>query len=592
MSNDDDTLPSSDEPAAKPARRPRRKTVVEAQPPEQPQALIEPAAAAAEPAAEPPAEAAPKRRRAPRAAKAEAVVEAPAEVSADAPQVAVEPPVAVEAPAAGAPAMVADETGDAGEARPPREPSLLLQDEAATAAVQQRLLALLAEGDAPAVEEAPAAVEAESERRVLAPDPDSPKLQKVLAQSGVGSRRDIEAWIAEGKVDVNGETAHIGQRISFGDRVFLNGKPVKIRIHPGLPRVLAYHKPIGEIVTFNDPEGRPTVFRNLPKLPMGKWLSIGRLDINTEGLLLFTNNGELANQLMHPRFGVEREYAVRTLGTLEDEQKAKLLAGVEVDGQTAAFKSIESAGGEGVNRWYRVVITEGRNREVRKLFDTVGLTVSRLMRVRYGSIVLPVGLKRGVWVELAGYDVKQIRRMASPQQGQGQGQGERPERAERGERTERPERGERPERAERGERPPRGKGPRTDQPRAERPDRAERPPQRPPQEERRPRDPDAEDDDFVMPRDINPLEQTFDRRFAKNKGRGIPQGFGHGVHNDAPRSQGPKGGPREPDPMQTTMGYIGADSFHNRRGGGGGSGGGGGGGGNRSGGGGGGKRRR
>jgi 23S rRNA pseudouridine2605 synthase len=257
----------------------------------------------------------------------------------------------------------------------PREPSLVLAEEAAAAVMQERLQALFAEGDeVPAVE--PEA-QAEASKRVLLPDPDTPKLQKVLAQSGVGSRRDIEAWIADGKVEVNGQPAHIGQRISFGDRVAVNGKPVRIRIHPGLPRVLAYHKPIGEIVTFNDPEGRPTVFRNLPRLPHGKWLSIGRLDINTEGLLLFTNNGDLANQLMHPRFGVEREYAVRVLGTLEDEQKAELLEGVEVDGQTASFKSIESAGGEGVNRWYRVVITEGRNREVRKLFDTVGLTVSR-----------------------------------------------------------------------------------------------------------------------------------------------------------------------------------------------------------------------
>ena len=158
----------------------------------------------------------------------------------------------------------------------------------------------------------------------------------------------MKLGIAEGKIEVNGEPAHIGQRVSWGDRVAVNGKPVKIRIAPPLPRMLAYHKPVGEIVTFNDPEGRPTVFRTLPKLQMGKWLSVGRLDINTEGLLLFTNSGDLANQLMHPRFGVEREYAVRVLGQLDDESKAKLLSGVEVDGQTAAFKSIESVGGEGV----------------------------------------------------------------------------------------------------------------------------------------------------------------------------------------------------------------------------------------------------
>jgi 23S rRNA pseudouridine2605 synthase len=330
------------------------------------------------------------------------------------------------------------------------------------------------------------------------------------------------------------------------------------------------------------------VFRTLPKLQMGKWLSVGRLDINTEGLLLFTNSGDLANQLMHPRFGVEREYAVRVLGQLDDESKAKLLSGVEVDGQTAAFKSIESVGGEGVNRWYRVVITEGRNREVRKLFDTVGLTVSRLIRVRYANVVLPHGLKRGVWVELNGFDVKTIRRMAQP--GQGESRSERGERGERGERDGRNDgrgpKGARPERApneqrrERGPRPE-GRDGRPDRP--ERPDRLDRldRPQRQPAEAR----PRSDDDDDFIPHNINPLEQTFDRRFAKSK-RGFPQGFGHGgsaPDREAPRG-GRGGGPREPDPMQTSVGYIGADSFHRR------SGGGGGGGGHK--GGGGGKRRR
>ncbi|WP_374432735.1 23S rRNA pseudouridine(2605) synthase RluB [Inhella sp.] len=455
------------------------------------------------------------------------------------------------------------EPREAREDREPREardepsaPSLVLQDEQVEAALSERLNALLAEGDA-APEPAPAELApAEAEKRVLAAEADAPKLQKVLAQSGVGSRRDIEAWIAEGKIEVNGEPAHIGQRISWGDRVSVNGKPVKIRIQPPLPRVLAYHKPVGEIVTFNDPEGRPTVFRSLPRLQMGKWLSVGRLDINTEGLLLFTNSGDLANQLMHPRFGVEREYAVRVLGQLDDEAKARLLEGVEVDGQTAAFKSIESAGGEGANRWYRVVITEGRNREVRKLFDAVGLTVSRLIRVRYGSVVLPLGLKRGVWVELNGFDVKSIRRLAQP------GGGE----------ERRPDGGRGAPRADKG------KGPR-ENPRGERPPRAEAPfAERPPRAEPRQR---AEDDDDYMPRDINPLEQTFDRRFAKSK-RGFPQGFGHGGsapdHGQAPRGRGPGG---EPDPMRTSVGYIGADSFHRRSGGGGGGGKGGGGGGKR-----------
>jgi len=187
-------------------------------------------------------------------------------------------------------------------------------------------------------------------KRVLAPEPDAPKLQKVLAQAGVGSRRDIEDMIAKGQITVNGEVAHVGQRISYGDRVAVAGKPIKVRIAPIAPRILAYHKPVGEVVTFNDPEGRPTVFRNLPRLPQGKWQSVGRLDLNTEGLLLFTNSGELANQLMHPRFGVEREYAVRVLGSLSKEQKDKLLSGVDVDGQQASFKSIDDGGGEGVNR--------------------------------------------------------------------------------------------------------------------------------------------------------------------------------------------------------------------------------------------------
>ena len=262
-------------------------------------------------------------------------------------------------------------------------------------------------------------------KRVLAPEPDAPKLHKVLAQAGIGSRRDMEQLILEGRISVNGEPAHIGQRISFGDQVRVNGKPIRVHISPPPPRVLAYHKPAGEIVSHDDPQNRPTVFRRLPKLPQGKWQSVGRLDLNTEGLLLFTSSGELANQLMHPRFGVEREYAVRVLGTLDRETRARLLEGVKIDGQPASFRSIEDGGGEGANHWYRVVITEGRNREVRKLFDAVGLAVSRLIRIRYGSMVLPRGLKRGVWVELDDQDVRSIRRLAGgEQQGQGgQGQG-------------------------------------------------------------------------------------------------------------------------------------------------------------------------
>jgi 23S rRNA pseudouridine2605 synthase len=248
-------------------------------------------------------------------------------------------------------------------------------------------------------------------RRVLAPDADAPKLQKVLAQAGIGSRRDLEQMILDKRVTVNGEPAHTGQRISWGDRVAVDGKPVRVRIAPLPTRVIAYHKPAGEVVSHDDPQQRPTVFRRLPRLQQGKWQSVGRLDINTEGLLLFTTSGELANQLMHPRFGVEREYAVRVLGTLEKEARERLLEGVVIDGQPAAFKSIEEGGGEGVNRWYRVVITEGRNREVRRLFEAVGLTVSRLIRIRYGSVVLPRGLRRGVCVDLAEDDVKLLRRL-------------------------------------------------------------------------------------------------------------------------------------------------------------------------------------
>ena len=426
-------------------------------------------------------------------------------------------------------------------------------------------------------------VASQETKRVLAPELDAPKLQKVLAQAGIGSRRDIEDMIAEGKISVNGEVAHIGQRISFGDRVAVNGKPIKVRIQPPAPRIIAYHKPAGEVVTHNDPEGRPTVFRRLPKLHQGKWQSVGRLDLNTEGLLLFTNSGELANQLMHPRFGVEREYAVRVLGTLNEEQRARLLSGVEIEGQSASFKSIEDGGGEGVNHWYRVIITEGRNREVRKLFDAVGLTVSRLIRIRYGTVVLPRGLKRGVWVELEDGDVRVIRRLAG---------GPREERAERGgdRNPQQPQQQrDRKNGKRRGDRA-QGTGPRPSRPQEAqqpRPERKERFVEPRAQERSRDRDHD-EDDDFI-PRNINPLEQTFDRRFASGKSRGIPQGFGRGGSGPDPVDHGPRGGkkggggPREPDPMQTSVGYIGADAFHRRGGGGGrgGRGGGGGGGGGR-----------
>ena len=242
-------------------------------------------------------------------------------------------------------------------------------------------------------------------KRVLTPLPETPKLHKVLAQAGLGSRLEMEQLILEGRISVNAEPAHIGQRIQFGDSVKVNGKPVRVRIDPPPPRVIAYHKPSGEVVTHDDPQNRPTVFRRLPKLFQGKWQSVGRLDLNTEGLLLLTSSGELANKLMHPRFGLEREYAVRVLGALSNEEKKRLLEGVTLDDGVASFSSIEAGGGEGANCWYRVTISEGRNREVRRMFEAVGHAVSRLIRIRYGAMLLPRGLKRGAFVELDERDI-------------------------------------------------------------------------------------------------------------------------------------------------------------------------------------------
>jgi 23S rRNA pseudouridine2605 synthase len=466
------------------------------------------------------------------------------------------------------------------------------------------------------------------EKRVLAPDPDAPKLHKVLAQSGIGSRRDMEQIITEGRVSVNEEVAHIGMRVSFGDRVTIDGKPVRVRIAPPPPRVIAYHKVAGEVVTLDDPQQRPTVFRKLPRLQQGKWQSVGRLDINTEGLLLFTTSGDLANRLMHPRFGVEREYAVRVLGTLEKDAKAKLLAGVDIEGQSACFLSIEDGGGEGVNRWYKVVIAEGRNREVRKLFDAVGLTVSRLIRIRYGCVVLPRGLKRGVWVDLGEEEIKALRVMTgsgapAPRQnarGEGRGDGGRPGQGGK------PGRGQQPGRRQSegqgaggagrddGDR----RGGRSDRPndrpndrndrnaRNDRSDRSARPDRgpRPDRTERAPRDRDSEDGFVREPGDPtripNPLVQTYDRRAAQS-GKGgrvrdddfengpIPNplqqtydkrmgqesrgGFGGGKNNGGGKGRSSGGGERQPDPMKTAVGYIGADAFTRKmqgRGGGGG----------------------
>ncbi len=455
---------------------------------------------------------------------------------------------------------------------------------------------------------------AEPGKRVLRPEPEAPKLHKVLAQSGIGSRRDMEQLIEDGQVTVNGEVAHIGMRIAQGDQIRIAGRPIKVRIAPPPPRVLAYHKQVGEVVTHHDPEGRPTVFRRLPRLNNGKWLSVGRLDINTEGLLLFTNSGDLANQLMHPRFGVEREYAVRVLGALDMNARARLLEGVTIEGQKAAFKSIEDGGGEGANHWYRVVITEGRNREVRKLFDAVGLAVSRLIRIRYGTVVLPRGLKRGVCVELDEGDVGTILRLANPRAAEPR-QNDRPSNRQNA-RQEEPRQAEGQEGGfqggrdggREGGRGPRGRGapqgapmgqgqgaqqgaPGRGNPQQPRGAKGGRPMGAPQQdrgprqgrndgprpegrfdnrnesrvdgnrESRAPREDDG--DPLHIP---NPLEQTFDRRFATGSKR-ISAGFGRPTElpSDGDRK---KGAPREPDPLQTSVGYIGADAYFTRPGGG------------------------
>lgn len=245
-------------------------------------------------------------------------------------------------------------------------------------------------------------------KRVLAADDDAPKLHKVLAEAGMGSRRDMEELIVAGRVSVNGEPAHIGQRIMPTDQVRINGKPVKRKLASKPPRVLLYHKPTGEIVSHADPEGRPSVFDKLPPMKTAKWLAVGRLDFNTEGLLMLTTSGDLANRFMHPRYSVEREYAVRVVGELAEGMRQKLLHGVELEDGPANFLRIRDGGGEGTNHWYHVALAEGRNREVRRMFEAAGLMVSRLIRTRHGPISLPKGLKRGRWEELEDNQVRAL----------------------------------------------------------------------------------------------------------------------------------------------------------------------------------------
>jgi 23S rRNA pseudouridine2605 synthase len=234
------------------------------------------------------------------------------------------------------------------------------------------------------------------------------RLHKVLASCGFGSRRAMEEMILAGRITVNREPADVGQKVGPGDEVRINGELVKVRFAEPRARVLMYHKPAGEIVTRDDPEGRPTVFAQLPNIGNGKWIAIGRLDFNTEGLLLFTNSGELANRMMHPRYEVEREYAVRTMGTLSPEQQQQLLTGIELEDGPAKVEMLQDGGGEGSNHWYHVVLKEGRNREVRRLFEALGLAVSRLIRTRYGTVAMPSVVKRGQTLELTPDEVAAV----------------------------------------------------------------------------------------------------------------------------------------------------------------------------------------
>jgi 23S rRNA pseudouridine2605 synthase len=338
----------------------------------------------------------------------------------------------------------------------------------------------------------------------------------VLAQAGMGSRLEMEQLILEGRISVNGEPAHIGQRIQFGDVIKVNGSPVRVRMTPPPPRVLAYHKPAGEVVTRDDPQNRPTVFRRLPRLLQGKWQSVGRLDLNTEGLLLLTSSGELANRLMHPRFGLQREYAVRVLGALSNEEKKRLLDGVQLEDGLAQFASIEDGGGEGANCWYRVTISEGRNREVRRMLEAVGHAVSRLIRIRYGVVMLPRGLKRGAWIELDQRDIDRLTAAAGLPGAEGG--------------TDRPPRT--------GVRHPSSRGKSGGKPN--------------------------------KPRDGTDGGRGPGSYFGSRTEGGAWGGGNSSAPGGNPRARGAKppgkaSGPQQPDPMKTSFGYIGQDALQRRR---------------------------
>ena len=238
------------------------------------------------------------------------------------------------------------------------------------------------------------------------------KVQKVLARAGLGSRREIERWIEAGRVAVNGKAARLGDRVDDHDRLAVDGRAVDLAPAQEA-RCILYHKPPGEVCSRSDPEGRRTVFGRLPNLKSGRWISIGRLDFNTSGLLLFTTDGDLANGLMHPSSNIEREYMVRVMGDVQEDMLRRMLEGVMLDDGMARFADIQDGGGDGINRWYYVVLMEGRNREVRRLWESQGLTVSRLKRVRYGDVFIPSKVKQGQWVEMDRTDVKSLYRIAS-----------------------------------------------------------------------------------------------------------------------------------------------------------------------------------
>ncbi len=240
----------------------------------------------------------------------------------------------------------------------------------------------------------------------------SEKLQKVLARAGIGSRREIETWISAGKIIVNNQTAHLGQRVLPTDKIKVNGRMIAVaKSAASKPRVLLYYKPAGEVCTRHDEASRDTVFTRLPRLHNGRWVMVGRLDINTMGLLLFTNHGELAHRLMHPSYEIEREYAVRVFGKVEPIILKRLQQGVMLDDGEAKFDKIIDAGGTGMNHWFHVILREGRNREVRRLWESQGIKVSRLTRVRFANIMLPRSLRQGRYLELSPSEISALSKM-------------------------------------------------------------------------------------------------------------------------------------------------------------------------------------